>query len=313
MTDLTPASDISVPQHPRVSVVICTRNRGDSVVETLTTVLANIHDSFELILVDQSTDTITKDAIEPFIHDSHFRYLPTPSKGLGRARNLGMSEAKGALVAFTDDDCSVPDNWLLVVEAVFKRNPRVGVVFCNVKAAPYDTTEGFIPAYERHDSALVRSMWGKCRARGIGAGIAVRREAVLSFGGFDENLGAGGYFPSCEDGDMAVRAILKNWWVYETHEVAVLHYGFRTWQQGKDLSKRDWVGIGAAYAKPLKCGHLSVLIIIFYELFMALRKPLNDIFHLRRPTGFLQPLYFLQGFVEALGKPVDRKNILFQL
>lgn len=298
---------------PRVSVIICTRNRGDSAVLTLETVLANSHPSFELILVDQSTSPETHRAVARFGDDPRFIYLPTTTRGLGRARNIGLAAARGEIVAFTDDDCSVPPNWLAVIEATFHRNPRIGVVFCNVKAGPFDASQGFIPAYERQDSKLVQSMWDKCAARGIGAGIAVRRAAAEALGGFDEELGAGGYFPSCEDGDMAVRAILKGWWVYETAEVAVIHYGFRTWQQGKDLTQRDWVGIGAAYAKPLKCGHWSAAILVGYELLVAIRKPLESLVRRGRPQGAGQAAYFVQGFIQGLRTPVDRQRILFRL
>ena len=124
------------------------------------------------------------------------------------------------------------------------------MVFSNVLAAAHDRQAGFIPAYVRHDTVMVRTMQDKCRARAIGASLSMRTATFEDIGGFDGALGAGGTFPSCEDGDAAVRSILRGWWVCETDATEVVHFGFRTWAEGKALTRRDWTGIGAAYANP---------------------------------------------------------------
>ncbi len=62
-----------------------------------------------------------------------------------------------------------------------------------------------------------------------------------------------------------MRALLFGHEVYETDAVAVLHYGFRTSAE-RALSRRNWVGIGAAYAKPVKGGHWWFAIVPAYAL-----------------------------------------------
>jgi glycosyltransferase involved in cell wall biosynthesis len=298
----------------KASVVIPTCNRGDSVVATLETVLANTHPSFEVILIDQSKNDETENAVEHFKSDSRFRYVRFAARGAGRSRHLGLSEARGEVVLYTDDDCTVPSDWIEKMTGIFNSNPRVAVVFCNVDPAPHDQVAGFIPAYQRQDSKIVRNMWDKCQARGIGAGYGVRREMALAIGGFDRNLGPGSMFPSCDDGDIAVRALINKHWVYETHETGVLHYGFRTWEQGKELTKRDWRAIGGSYVKPLKCGHWDISIVIAYEAFvMGFWKPLSNIFRLKKPQGIRRFVYFWQGFFQGLKLPVDRKTLVYNL
>src|SRR4029079_1375471 len=98
----------------------------------------------------------------------------------------------------------------------------------------------------------------KSRARGMGAGMAVRRRAVLSLGGFDEQLGPGGRLRSGEARDLAARALVAGWWVLQIPDAYVVHHGFRTWVEGRSLTRRDWFGIGAAYAKQLKIGNLAI-------------------------------------------------------
>jgi len=304
---------ITTPYMELITAIICTRNRGESIVCTLKTILANTHPNFEVIVIDQSANDETAQAVAPFLADPRLRYARSDTKGLGRARNIGLSHARSEIAVFTDDDCAVPPDWLEKMAQVFAENPKVAVAFCNVDAAPHDRTEGFIPSYRRRESKLLTTIRDKCRARGIGAGIAVRRPVVQALGGFDEMLGAGAVFPSCEDGDMAVRALLNGYHVYETNSVAVLHYGYRTHAEGRDLSRRDWHAIGAAYAKPLKAGYWRFWIIPAYEFFVcALWPPIADLLRLRKPRGVTRITAFLRGFVAGWRTPIDRETLLFR-
>lgn len=297
----------------KISAVVCTRNRGNSVVATLETILANTHPHFEVILVDQSTNQATAQAIDHLRTDCRLRYVPSNTRGAGRARNIGLSLAQGSIVAFTDDDCTVPSDWLEGIARIFALYPHVAMVFCNVDPAPHDSAAGFIPCYQRHNSVLVQTMWDKCQARGIGAGMAVRRAAITAVGGFDESLGPGTTFSACEEGDLAVRMLINNWWVYETHEVAVVHHGFRTWQEGKDLTKRDWFGIGVAYVKSVKCGYWQVAIVIACEGIKGVMGPITALARLKKPQGARRIWYLCLGILQGLKTPVDRQRIMYKL
>ena len=298
--------------NPKISAVVCTRNRGDRVAATINSLLANTHPSFEVILIDQSPNQETELAVQQFLHDPRFNYHHTTSVGTGVSRNLGVQIARGTVVAFTDDDCTVPTNWLETMATIFDQHPRVAVVFCNVEAVIYDTSKGFVPTYLRKSDEIVRTLRQKCKARGIGAGMAVRREAVMAYGNFDTLLGPGTRFPDCEDGDIAVRALLNNWWIYETAQVTVTHDGFRTWKQGKELSQRNWIGIGAAYSKPIKCRKWKFLIVVLYEAFaVALWAPLSLIWRFKKPVGLRRFFYFWKGFFQGMRAPIDCHYIRF--
>jgi glycosyltransferase involved in cell wall biosynthesis len=296
-----------------ISAVVCTRNRGASAVTTIASILANAHPNFEVILIDQSIDQNTDQAMAPFRDDPRFHYVHSRDQGVSKARNIAISLAQGSIVAFTDDDCTVPTDWLESIAAVFAAQPRASLLFCNVLAAPHDENTGFIPDYVRTDSRLVRNFWDKCHARGIGAGMAARRDALVKIGGFDELLGPGARFPACEDGDVAIRTLIHGSYIYESHDVSVIHYGFRTWAEGQQLTKRDWVGIGAAYAKLISCGRWSGLVIIFYEGFViGLLAPIRALLRLKRPQGLRRIVYFLLGLWQGLRTPVNRKTFLYQ-
>jgi hypothetical protein len=218
--------------------------------------------------------------------------------------------AKTDLVAFTDDDCEVPTDWLRVMQAVLEEHPSAALVFCTVHAGPHDQTKGFVPGFICSGTLLHTKFTPK--VRGMGAGLAVQRKTLLDIGGFDEELGPGARFPSCEDRDLVVRALLANRPVCTTDRTSVIHLGFRTWQEGKALGKRDFVGIGAACAKPILAGHWSFLPMAMHEgLVESFLSPLSDVLRLRRPRGLGRTLYFWRGFLGGALTRLDREHLVY--
>jgi glycosyltransferase involved in cell wall biosynthesis len=274
--------------------------------------LANGYPNFELIVVDQSSDSETEEALGPFGADRRLRYLKSATIGKGNALNVGLKETTGAVVAITDDDCTVPTNWLETFASIFVTQPRVAVAFCCVEAGEHDRKAGFIPDYVRSGDRVLTSMHDARDVHGMGAGIAIRRSMIEEIGGFDPMLGPGSRFPSGDDRDVAIRALIAGYFIYETSSIAVKHFGFRTWQQGRQLARRDFLAIGAAYSKLLKCGHIGLAYIPAYEFARyALWPPVRDLLHLRQPRGLVRVTAFLEGFMVGLRTPIDRTTMRF--
>jgi len=298
----------------KITAVICTRNRGEGAAEAARSVLANSLREFELIVIDQSTDDRTAEAIARLPQDPRLVYRRVTTAGLSRARNEGLRLAQTELVAFTDDDCEVAPNWLETVVEIFSEFEKVAVCFCSVLAGPHDRSLGFIPAYECPGTTIIRDFRGKRRARGMGAGLAVRKSIVWDqLGGFDEMLGAGAPFSSCEDGDCTVRALLAGYEICETNRTSVLHHGFRTWEEGRELGRRDFFGIGAAYVKPIRRGHWEFAQVPIYEfVHHAVLPPILDAMHFRKPKGVTRTYHFLSGVLRGWFAPMEPDKILFQ-
>ncbi|MEL6985774.1 MAG: glycosyltransferase family A protein, partial [Actinomycetota bacterium] len=165
------------PPPPKITALVATRNRGASVALTVKTLLANDHPDFAVLVVDQSTNDDTEDSIQGHLDDPRFTYLRTDTVGKGRAINLGCSLIESPYVAFTDDDCEIPSDWMQIMSDILDAHPKVCILFTNVVAAEHDSSAGFVPDYVRTDDVHVTSITGKLRARGIGAGMAARREA----------------------------------------------------------------------------------------------------------------------------------------
>jgi glycosyltransferase involved in cell wall biosynthesis len=274
--------------------------------------LANTHPNFELLVIDQSKDNETREALRPFSTDPRLRYLQSATIGKGNALNEGLRKAKGTAVAITDDDCTVPPNWLETFASIFAAHPNVAVAFCCVEAGEHDRTAGFVPAYVRTGDRMLTTMHDARLVHGLGAGIAVRRTMIEEIGGFDPLLGPGCRFQACDDRDIAIRALLARYHIYETSTIAVKHFGFRTWKQGRQLTRRDFFGIGAAYSKFLKCGRIELMYIPAYEFIKyALWPPISDLLHLRRPRGISRITAFVNGFVEGLRSPLAKPAMIF--
>lgn len=302
---------------PRYAIVVATRNRGLKIVSLLESILASDDPRFELVIVDQSDGDATRRAVEPFTRDTRVRYVHTGTPGASRARNLGMSLTRAPIIAITDDDCIVPRDWLPRLTAPFARNSKIGVVFCNVDPLVVDSS-GYTPQVHFQKSRTIQSAgeaWARSRKGfALGAGMALRRAILADVQGFDENLGPGSKFPAAEDNDLAWRALIHGWWVHENADVSVVHDGFRSNADLRELVKRDFYGVGGAIAKYLKTGHVGALgLLASWTVRFGLLEPAADLLEGRRPQGFRRPYLLLRGLAGGLFTPLEKHRLHYRI
>lgn len=275
--------------------------------------LAKPDEAIELIVVDQSDGRETEQALADFLADPRFTYLRSDVRGKGAALNEGIRAAHGDIIVCTDDDCAAPEGWVTQMANALRSQPSAAVAFCSVLPVPHDPSAGYVPAYELKHNRLLRSIGEICDGLGIGAGMALRRDFALSMGGFDESFGPGARFPSADEWDISMRALLSGKHVYETAELSIVHDGFRTFEEGRQHARRDWIALGAVCAKPLRAKHFSAAIVpVWLFSTKALWPPLADLAKLRRPRGITRITAFLQGFAQGLQTPVDLQTLRFR-
>ena len=304
-----PTAAVSLP----MTVLICTRGRGDSLVPTGRSILAAEVTCAELLIVDQSSDDSTELALIPFRKDPRLRYMHTTTRGKGLSLNEGLEVATYEIVAITDDDCEVSPDWLQPHLDAFAADPQLVLTYGNVLPVEHDPDKGFIPTYYVLKDRHVTNVWQKLSARGIGANTAVRRTPILEMGGFDPELCPGGLFKACVDRDMTIRCILSGYHIYESRDSKVYHYGFRNWEQGRKLACNAFYGIGAAHIKAIKCGRPLAIVLLIWELMAyALLPSLWSVITLRRPFGWNRVINFLLGVQDGWKFPVDKKLMIFR-
>jgi len=294
---------------PHISVVIATRNRGGRVVETVQSVLANEYPAFEVWVIDQSDDLSTQHALKPVWNDSRFHYRWSDSQGVSLARNFGIQNARGEIIAISDDDCWAPSDWLFTLAGAFDKDRRIVIVFGNVEPGSHNHALGFIPTYNRKKPFLARTIADKLEAEGLSACMGLRRDVWKTLNGFDEMLGAGAPLRSGAEGDFTIRAMRAGHMVYETPTVYVVHNGFRPWEEAQIHSTRCWYGTGALYAKSFKLKPLCTANILSK---MVWRKIVGSSRY--SPTLSDSPSYisqlrpFVAGFVAGMFTPVSRTS-----
>jgi glycosyltransferase involved in cell wall biosynthesis len=175
--------------HPFISVIIPTYNRASMVIEAVESVLEQTFKDFELIVVDDGSTDHTLSLLEKF--GPSLRLCRQENRGVSAARNRGLAEAGGELIAFLDSD----DLWLpekLAVQASYLRTfPQAAL--CHTEEIWLRRGRRVNPR-RRHAKASGKAFAELLRESLISPSAVVIRRAVLEgAGGFDERL------PACED------------------------------------------------------------------------------------------------------------------
>jgi len=100
-----------------ISVILCTFNRCRSLAKALESVVAqSLPPSFEweVLVVDNNSKDQTREVVKDFClrYPGRIRYLFEPQPGKSFALNSGIHQARGAILAFVDDDVTVDSTWL---------------------------------------------------------------------------------------------------------------------------------------------------------------------------------------------------------
>jgi glycosyltransferase involved in cell wall biosynthesis len=93
---------VTRPVAPTVSVVITTYNQAGYIAATIASVLAQTYRDLELVLVDDGSTDGTEVALRPY--RGHLNYIRQANQGVAAARNTGIRNARGRMLAFLDGD-----------------------------------------------------------------------------------------------------------------------------------------------------------------------------------------------------------------
>jgi glycosyltransferase involved in cell wall biosynthesis len=176
-----------------VSVVIPVHNGERFISRTLASALAQTYAHLEFIIVDDgSTDQTASLAATAAARDSRIRLFRTPNSGVAAARNFGISQARGTLIALLDaDDLWHPEKIAHQVEVMQMSSPNVGLVYC--WSVEIDENDFVVPSVKR--------LTGKAAFQGhvtaelatqcfidTSSSILIKRSCVDAVGGYDIDL-----------------------------------------------------------------------------------------------------------------------------
>jgi glycosyltransferase involved in cell wall biosynthesis len=294
-----------------VCIAICTRNRAGSVRVAVESALANI--DAEVILVDQNPDERVVEALSGLLHRDRLRHLRTTTVGAGKARNLAVASTDAEIICFTDDDCELTSDWARRLTDEMAADQTLGLAFCAVNEAPSRGSVGYAPMHEIPRKAVFTEISPTLKPEklGIGAGMAIRREAVVAIGGFDPEMGPGSRFPSADDREVALRLLMNGWSVADLPGLDVVHHGHRAaGRELRALTKRDFIALGAMMAKVARSDTPGRLPHIVRFMRRVVADAIKDSRKERRLSGFGKPLWAAVGLARGLRPPIDHERLI---
>jgi GT2 family glycosyltransferase len=219
-----------------VTVVVLTRNRRKLLEKCLETLMAQdcAPLAYEVVVLDDGSEDDTRVVVGVLTRrHANLRYVYQPHRGIPAARNRGLAEARGGLVAFVADDYEMAPDYVSTVRRLFEERPETKVVRFKVVSAgkgfsdrvghmyySFSVLQRLLPASADRLGFLDRlRMVARYREEATtnhnleaAGGAAYRREVFDVAGKFDESLLRG------EDSDFAARL--------RRHGIPILYYPF---------------------------------------------------------------------------------------
>ena len=231
-----------------VSVVVCTYNRAESLrdtIESLTKQKSGAY-SYEIIVVDNNSKDETKNVTQSF--NGKVKYIFEPKQGLSYARNTGIREAKGQVIAFTDDDVIVDENWVGSIQKCFRETKALMVAgkierlwICDRPQWLGDDITGPLIV---QDLGPVRKRWDAKNRHTVGANMAFHRSVFERYGIFQEELGRkGDSLIGGEDREIFKRLFEDDAPIFYEPE-AIVHHKVEQERLSKDYMRRWFWDIG---------------------------------------------------------------------
>jgi GT2 family glycosyltransferase len=236
-----------------ISIVVCTYNRCDCILDALNSLLGQTlsYSHFETLLINNNSTDTTEELCRDFaLHadDFNYRYFVEKQQGLSYARNRGIAEALSGIIVFMDDDAIAEPDYLEKLLVFFDRIPDAAA--CGGRI--YPRFESKRPRWMSHFLVPLTSSINlgdkvklfSSRQFPIGANMAVRKKMFDCYGVFNPNLGRkGNSMDGAEEKDLFYRMITAKEKIYYVPDAIVHHY-VPDKRLTFDFFKRQAVGIG---------------------------------------------------------------------
>lgn len=243
------------------TVIVCTFNRCESLSAVLEKLaVQNMPDSvtWEVVVVDNNSTDQTREVVEEVARKwpGRFRYVFEHRQGLSMARNRGIREARGTVIAFTDDDVAINPEWLNNLTSNLHTGDWAGaggrIVPVWAKPLPdwmsiHDhLTMGVFVQFEAGPEP------GELSRPPYGANMAFHRRTFEKYGGFRTDLGRSGKnLLSSEDTEYGDRVLAAGEHLrYEPH--AIVFHPAPEDRMRKHFVLRWWFWFG--YGEVVKLG-----------------------------------------------------------
>ena len=179
-----------------ISVVIPLYNKEKQIAHTLQSVFNQTFQDFEVVIVDDGSTDGSVAEVEKF-SDSRIRLIHQKNAGVAAARNRGIEEAKGDLIAFLDADDEWKPEYLATQYHLSQKYPDCNVFACNyefrniegkvtptiIRKLPFTGEDGILSNYFEVASCSHPPLWTSA--------VMVKKQAIQEIGGFPVGIKSG--------------------------------------------------------------------------------------------------------------------------
>ncbi len=184
---------------PLVTIIIPTYNRAALLAETLDSVSGQSFRDYEIVVVDDGSTDETARMIAR--RPEPIRYFRQRNEGASSARNHGLREARGSLVAFLDSDDLWLAGYLKACVGLLSGRDELAMVYCDFTCIGETGQPVNGHRKVQHDGDVIESLFASTFVHT--SCVMARKSVVLDAGGFDESL------PTNEDYDLWLRLALQ--------------------------------------------------------------------------------------------------------
>lgn len=118
---------------PLVSVVIPVYNNELYLAKTIISVLKQSYDNTQILLINDGSTDNSKEICLSYLEDKRVMYFEHENKGSGYTRNVGISESKGAYIAFIDSDDVWHKDKLKKQMMLFQTDETIDIVYSRIE------------------------------------------------------------------------------------------------------------------------------------------------------------------------------------
>jgi glycosyltransferase involved in cell wall biosynthesis len=238
---------------PEVSIIICTYNRDAYIEESIKAIFEQSTDRnlFELIVINNNstdkTDEICKTLNRKYTSLT-FRYYLEFQQGLSFARNRGIKEAKGNILAFIDDDAIAEKDFICNLLTFYRLHPEVsatgGRIYPRFEVKKPKWLSSFLlPLISVLDLGNYPKPF-PFKKYPIGANMALRREVIAKVLDFNTLLGRNGEnLQGGEEKDLFIRIRANGFSIWYIPN-AIVHHVISASRLKPEFIKKLGTGIG---------------------------------------------------------------------
>jgi glucosyl-dolichyl phosphate glucuronosyltransferase len=218
-----------------ITVIVCTYNRSQSLAKALESIAgSHLPDSvdWEVVVVDNNSRDQTREVIEGFCrrYPQRFRYVFESAQGLSYARNAGIRESRGDIIAFTDDDLTVQPDWLQNLTEPLRDEKWAGAGGRILPAQTFVAPDWYAPDGPYSMGGVLYAHFdlgdkpGELDRAPHGANMAFRKSVFDKYGNFRVYLGVSPGTDLCnEDTEFGRRLLSGGERLYYAPSAAVYH------------------------------------------------------------------------------------------